>query len=88
MPVTTCFADLSGQLEAQRPARLQQCPVREVRSALCPWMRCNQDPADDSPDRQLTKSLLKRDFGLQIELPDDRLCPPVSGFLRLEGRRY
>lgn len=27
--------------------------------------------------RQLTKSLLKRDFGIAIELPDDRLCPPV-----------
>ncbi|KAK8105036.1 hypothetical protein PG999_008395 [Apiospora kogelbergensis] len=26
---------------------------------------------------QLTKSLLKRDFELRIELPDDRLCPPV-----------
>lgn len=29
--------------------------------------------------RQLTKSLLKRDFGIEIELPDDRLCPPVGG---------
>jgi 23S rRNA A1618 N6-methylase RlmF len=27
---------------------------------------------------QLTKTLLKLDFGLQLELPDDRLCPPVS----------
>ena len=27
---------------------------------------------------QLTKTLLKLDFGLKIELPDDRLCPPVS----------
>lgn len=27
--------------------------------------------------RQLTKSLLKRDFNLDIELPADRLCPPV-----------
>jgi len=27
---------------------------------------------------QLTKSLLKLDFGLKLELPDDRLCPPVS----------
>ncbi|KAL8298016.1 hypothetical protein RB597_007026 [Gaeumannomyces tritici] len=26
---------------------------------------------------QLTKSTLKRDFGLHIELPADRLCPPV-----------
>ncbi|KND91575.1 putative methyltransferase-like protein C27D7.08c [Tolypocladium ophioglossoides CBS 100239] len=27
---------------------------------------------------QLTKTLLKLDFGLQIALPDDRLCPPVT----------
>ncbi|RFN53674.1 23s rrna (-n6)-methyltransferase [Fusarium flagelliforme] len=27
---------------------------------------------------QLTKSLLKLDFKLQLELPDDRLCPPVT----------
>ena len=27
--------------------------------------------------RQLTKSLLKRDFGIKLDLPDDRLCPPV-----------
>ncbi|KAI4127345.1 MAG: hypothetical protein LQ347_004637 [Umbilicaria vellea] len=27
---------------------------------------------------QLTKSLLKRDFNLELELPDDRLCPPTS----------
>ena len=32
----------------------------------------------DGLNRQLTKSLLKRDFGLHIELPDDRLCPPVG----------
>lgn len=25
----------------------------------------------------MTKSLLKRDFALKLELPDDRLCPPV-----------
>ncbi|KAH0293948.1 hypothetical protein M436DRAFT_71468 [Aureobasidium namibiae CBS 147.97] len=27
--------------------------------------------------QQLTKSVLKRDFDLKLELPDDRLCPPV-----------
>ncbi|KAK4184677.1 XAP5, circadian clock regulator-domain-containing protein [Podospora australis] len=26
---------------------------------------------------QLTKTLLTNDFGLKLELPDDRLCPPV-----------
>ncbi|KAG0646343.1 U6 small nuclear RNA (adenine-(43)-N(6))-methyltransferase [Hyphodiscus hymeniophilus] len=27
--------------------------------------------------KELTKALLKKDFELQLELPDDRLCPPV-----------
>lgn len=30
---------------------------------------------------QLTKTLLKIDYGLKIELPHDRLCPPVSSTL-------
>lgn len=28
--------------------------------------------------RQLTISLLKHDFELDVELPSNRLCPPVS----------
>ena len=32
---------------------------------------------DPSAVMQLTKALLSKDFGLKIELPDDRLCPPV-----------
>ncbi|KAJ6443183.1 S-adenosyl-L-methionine dependent methyltransferase, predicted [Purpureocillium lavendulum] len=32
---------------------------------------------DPQAVKQLTKTLLKLDFGLEIELPDDRLCPPV-----------
>ncbi|KIV97983.1 hypothetical protein PV10_01678 [Exophiala mesophila] len=35
------------------------------------------DFSDPESVRQLTKSLLHRDFNLKIDLPDDRLCPPV-----------
>ena len=35
------------------------------------------DFQDPNVVQQLTKSLLKSDFGLSLELPDDRLCPPV-----------
>lgn len=28
-------------------------------------------------DRELAKSLLARDFGLTVELPEDRLCPMI-----------
>ncbi|KAK8043101.1 hypothetical protein PG994_013584 [Apiospora phragmitis] len=35
------------------------------------------DFTDPAAIMQLTKTLLKRDFSLQIELTDDRLCPPV-----------
>ncbi|KJZ79504.1 hypothetical protein HIM_00973 [Hirsutella minnesotensis 3608] len=35
------------------------------------------DFSDPASVVQLTKTLLKLDFGLQVELPHDRLCPPV-----------
>ncbi|KAI0508706.1 hypothetical protein F5B22DRAFT_388326 [Xylaria bambusicola] len=35
------------------------------------------DFADPAAVVQLTKTLLKEDFGLEITLPADRLCPPV-----------
>ncbi|POR36356.1 Putative methyltransferase-like protein C27D7.08c [Tolypocladium paradoxum] len=35
------------------------------------------DFCDPRSVMQLTKTLLKLDFGLDIELPEDRLCPPV-----------
>ncbi|RAL61080.1 hypothetical protein DID88_010421 [Monilinia fructigena] len=39
------------------------------------------DFSDPKSVQQLTKSLLKRDFGLKLILPDDRLCPPVPNRL-------
>ncbi|KAL5400104.1 hypothetical protein PMIN03_012569 [Paraphaeosphaeria minitans] len=35
------------------------------------------DFQDPNTTKSLTKALLKVDFGLQLEVPDDRLCPPV-----------
>jgi 23S rRNA (adenine1618-N6)-methyltransferase len=42
-------------------------------------LKSNQqlDFSDPESVRQLTKALLKRDLDLSIELPEDRLCPPV-----------
>lgn len=53
-----------------------------MNNPLTKLYRWNKHKTDffDNPQcvMQLTKTLLKLDFGLEIELPDDRLCPPVS----------
>lgn len=36
------------------------------------------DFKDPAALRQLTQCLLKRDFDLEVNLPEDRLCPTVS----------
>jgi 23S rRNA (adenine1618-N6)-methyltransferase len=43
------------------------------------WQQCSgkldfQDPATV---KTLSKAILRADFGLQLEVPDDRLCPPI-----------
>ncbi|GLA47915.1 hypothetical protein AnigIFM63604_002855 [Aspergillus niger] len=39
------------------------------------------DFSDPDAVRQLTKSLLQRDFELKVEIPENRLCPPVPNRL-------
>lgn len=39
------------------------------------------DFRDPAAIRQLTITLLRRDFGLKMQLPDNRLCPPVPNRL-------
>ncbi|KAF6232516.1 hypothetical protein HO173_009184 [Letharia columbiana] len=43
------------------------------------YLKSNGQLDFSNPDavQQLTKSLLERDFGVKLDLPDDRLCPPV-----------
>lgn len=43
------------------------------------WEKCSGrlDFQDPSTTKSLTRAILKLDFGLQLEIPDDRLCPPV-----------
>lgn len=43
------------------------------------WQQCSgkldfQDPATV---QSLSKAILRADFGLQLDVPDDRLCPPI-----------
>lgn len=43
----------------------------------CSFQGCDFDFTDPKAVMQLTKTLLQLDFNLKLELPENRLCPPV-----------
>ncbi|GIJ91333.1 hypothetical protein Asppvi_010298 [Aspergillus pseudoviridinutans] len=51
--------------------------------AFAKYVKSNGQLDFGDPDavRQLTQSLLKRDFNLNVQIPDNRLCPPVPNRL-------
>lgn len=60
----------NGQVDFSNPDAVQ-CVLEACFYNLIPDLLCSDNP------RELTRSLLKRDFELQIKLSKDRLCPPV-----------
>ncbi|KAJ7634629.1 S-adenosyl-L-methionine dependent methyltransferase [Roridomyces roridus] len=63
---------------------------RELAKAYSPLQPCLLDVPgggasinfkDELSQRRLTEALLHRDFGLSLELPENRLCPPVPNRL-------
>jgi 23S rRNA (adenine1618-N6)-methyltransferase len=43
------------------------------------WQKCmgKLDFQDPATVKALSRAILKADFGLQLDVPDDRLCPPI-----------
>lgn len=70
------FAAMYGPMAVS--ARLEVRPTLTMRHRL--KGNGQLDFSDPAAVMQLTKTLLKLDFGLKIELPSDRLCPPVSRY--------
>ncbi|KAI3618076.1 duf890 domain protein [Moniliophthora roreri] len=62
-----------GQLAEAYPA-LKKLPRLSLKGATV-------DFKDPDAQRCITEALLQRDFNLKIQIPDDRLCPPVPNRL-------
>ncbi|KAI6247273.1 Psilocybin synthase [Erysiphe necator] len=61
-----------------KPRSFDPFPLNNERHSLWYNLKPNGqlDFSDPNAVQQLTKSLLKRDFGVSVILPQDRLCPP------------
>ncbi|KAK4553783.1 hypothetical protein LTR86_009281 [Recurvomyces mirabilis] len=80
MPSTTANRDNSTRSYYQGDVDFDVLAAQDPDfAALCQRSKNKRwiDFQDPEVVQQLTRSLLKVDFGLKIQLPDDRLCPPV-----------
>ncbi|KAK0663457.1 hypothetical protein QBC41DRAFT_24062 [Cercophora samala] len=76
-PIDVAASDAHFRHLYDRELDFKQLAEKDVDFAAVLQENGNLDFTEPKAVMQLTKTLLSLDFNLKLELPDDRLCPPV-----------